>query len=144
LVLLAATAWGLTKNPQCVQDGAKEKQACIQTCKENFQAAKDTCWNVDHDCMESCRAGRVTCVTPIYTALKTCIDGCRAALDTAKADCRAWYTEGTPERDTCIDQAQVLAFSCRDGCWESRDKPALTACRKAFLSCRNACPPAAN
>ena len=144
LVLLAATAWGFTRNPQCVQDGAKEKQACIDTCKEDFQAAKDTCWNVDHDCMDTCRAGRDTSVAPIFGALKGCIDGCKATLDDAKANCRTAYAEGTPERDTCIDQAQVVAFSCRDTCRENLDRDGLKQCGKDFRACLRACPPPAN
>jgi len=143
-VLFAATAWGFTRNPQCVKDGAKEKQACVDTCKENFQAAKDTCWNVEHSCMDACRAGRDLCVAPIYAALQACIDGCKATLESAKTDCRAMYGDGTPERDQCIDLAQLTAFSCRDTCWENRDKAALKTCRNLFLSCRKACPPAAN
>jgi hypothetical protein len=141
-ILIAATAWGVTQNPQCVLDAKNEKQLCTQTCQDNFRAAKDLCWNVNHDCADACRAGRDTCVAPIYTALQTCIDGCKATLDTAEANCRALYAKGTSERDTCIDQAQVVAFSCRDTCRENLDRNGLKQCRKVFRSCLQACPPA--
>lgn len=141
-VFMSPAAWGFTKNPQCVLDAKAEKQLCTSTCQDNFRADKDLCWNVNHDCADVCRAERDTCVAPIYTALQTCLDGCNATLDTAKATCRALYADGDPQRDVCIDQAQGVAFNCRDTCREQLDRDGIKLCRQAFHECIFACPPA--
>lgn len=54
--------------------------------------------------------------------------------------CRSLYAADTPERDACVDQAQLAAFACPDAAREAA-KPGLRACREAFLDCAVACPP---
>jgi hypothetical protein len=142
-ILIGASAWGLTQNLQCVANAAKQKVLCKQTCQEDFATAKDQCLNVDPVCANTCRTDRATRVAPTYAALQTCIDGCQATLDTAKANCRDMYPNDPEGRDTCIDQAQVVAFSCRDTCREGLDRSALKQCWKAFHQCMVACPPPA-
>lgn len=143
-ILIGATAWGITPNPQCVLDAKSAKQLCTQTCQDNFRMAKDDCRNVDHDCADTCRGVRDTCLAPIYAVLQSCLDVCNTTLDSAKTDCRALYAKGSDDRNHCIDAAQITAFMCRDTCRENLDRAALRECRKAFHQCMVACPPAAN
>ena len=141
-IFMAPAAWALTKNAECVLDAKAQKQLCVSTCQENFRFAKDLCWNVDHDCADACRAGRDVCVAPIYAALQNCLDPCSTTLEAAKTVCRNLWAEGTPERDTCIDDAQGVAFGCRDTCREQLDREGLIACRAQFRACITACPAA--
>ena len=139
--LLSATVAGaITSNPQCVHEANQTKKACVATCQDNFQVDKDMCHNVDHDCADACRAGRAVCVGPIHDALSSCLDGCQSTLDAAKADCRANNPQGSPERDACIDAAQVIAFQCRDQCREDVNHAALKQCQKIFHACIVTCP----
>ena len=142
LVAFASAAGALTQRAQCVLDAKGQKQLCTSTCQDNFTLAKDLCRNVDHDCADACRAGRDVCVAPIYAALQSCLDGCNGTLDAVKAGCRAQFAEGTPERDQCIDAAQLTAYSCRDLCREQLDRDGLKACKEIFRACIFACPPA--
>jgi hypothetical protein len=128
----------VTGNP-CVDDAAQARQECTAQCKEDFQTAKDNCVNKDHACMEVCRALRAECREA--TGLDAAIDACNDTLRAAKASCRAQHAEGTPERDACIDQAQMVAFQCRDAERSSR-RSALNACRREFRACARECPPA--
>jgi len=141
--LLSATgAGGLQSNPQCVRDARLTRKDCAATCDEQFKVSKDSCLNVNHACADACRAGRSTCFDQPLSALQSCVAGCNATLDAKTADCRSQFAEGTPERDHCIDDAQVVAFQCRDVCREALDRNALRLCRQAFHACMNACPPA--
>jgi len=141
-LMSAAAAWGVQSNPQCVKDARITKKDCVATCVDQFKVAKDSCLNVNHDCADACRAGRKTCFDQPLSALQTCTSGCNSTLDGAKADCRSKWAEGTPERDKCIDDAQVAAFQCRDTCREGLDRATLRLCRQTFHSCMRACPPA--
>jgi hypothetical protein len=73
------------------------------------------------------------------TELTDCKAGCFATLSAARDNCRSLYATGTKELDQCIDQAQVVAFSCRDQCREDV-RPALAECRNTFRSCITLCP----
>jgi hypothetical protein len=125
----------------CIDAAKADFKACKADCRETYQLAKDTCANRDHACVESCRADRDACRTPIVSQLAADLAGCQADLESARATCRSLYADGTPERDTCIDNAQVAAFQCRDAKREVA-RPGLKACRAAFKSCvRTNCPP---
>ena len=137
---LAGTSASAGVVGQCIKAGTAEYGECKATCKEDFQAAKDACTNKDHVCVDACREGRASCIEA--TGLAEAIDACNAARDAAIANCKVLYGAGTPERDQCIDNAQLDAFRCRDGVREEKSA-AVIACRKAFRTCRNACPPGA-
>jgi hypothetical protein len=138
-LILTSQASAVTSNPKCVQDAKDERNLCITKCQEEFRVDKDACRNVDHDCADACRAGFETCVEPFLTILADDKAACQTTLDTAKVTCRNLYGAGTPERDTCIDQAQLVAFACRDLARENVAS-GLRACRDAFRTCIKACP----
>ena len=70
---------------------------------------------------------------------------CRPALDAAVAQCKADQAgrhRTLQRRSTaCIDQAQAVAFQCRDDAREAA-KPGFEACRQAFKACVQGCPAA--
>jgi hypothetical protein len=121
----------------CKRDAKQSFKECKADSQETFQAAKDACLNRDHDCVEACRADRYDCRQA--TGFDDTIAGCNATLAGAKAQCRTDFAAGSPERDACIDQAQVVAFQCRDDAREAAKRP-LKQCRKAFRACAKACP----
>jgi hypothetical protein len=125
---------------QCVKDAAAAGRTCNAGCKEAYQVDKDTCRNRDHACVEQCRVDRLGCVGPIRTQLDTDVAVCKTARDLEIANCELLFGEGTLERDTCIDNAQVDAFQCRDAAHEAA-RPGLAACRQTFRACADACPP---
>jgi len=141
LLALATSAWALDSNPACVADARDEYILCKSTCREQYQIDKDMCRNVDHDCAEACRAGRQACVSGPLATLGTCKDGCNSTLDGAKAQCHADFPDDPVGLDACIDQAQLVAYGCKDTCREGvRDE--LKLCRVTFHACIRACPPA--
>jgi len=136
----SGNATALTANPQCVRDAHGDYKLCAMACRENLQVDKDLCRNVDHDCAEACRAGRQACVDVPLGELQTCKAGCNSDLAAARQACKDNNPEGSPERDACIDAAQVVAFQCKDTCREGvRDE--LQLCRRSFRACMRACPP---
>jgi hypothetical protein len=139
-LILISSAIAVTPNPECVQDAKNEKNLCVAKCQEEFRVDKDACRNVDHDCADACREGFETCVEPFLTKLATDKADCLATLEAAKVTCRGLYGAGTQERDTCIDQAQLVTFACRDLARENVAS-GLIACRDAFRTCIKACPP---
>jgi len=136
LLTIASPSWA---SDSCGRDAKQTKKDCAAGCIEDFQAAKDTCLNRDHTCVEVCRAERYDCRQA--TGFDAAIAACNNALDAAKQQCRVDHPAGSPERDLCIDQMQVIAFQCRDSAREA-GKPLLNQCRKAFRTCAQACPPA--
>jgi hypothetical protein len=135
LAILLPAAVSLARNA-CVADAAAEHKECKADCKEDYQAAKDACLDRDHDCVEVCRAHRSECREA--TGIDAAISACNATLYDARKTCRDTYAAGTPERDACIDQAQVVAFVCRDTAREQA-KPLLKQCRKDFRACARTC-----
>lgn len=148
LAILFSIAWimssasfaRVTIDSECIGRAKTDLQTCIAGCRESFQISKDSCRNIDHDCAEDCRTAYDGCVSPILTDLGADLATCQATLDSARTACRVAYQSGTANRDTCIDQAQVVAFTCRDG-FREEYQPALAACRVTFKSCILACPP---
>jgi len=134
VALGAAAAWG----SPCIQDAKGEYRDCKASCVEDFQVAKDACLNRDHQCVERCRAERGLCREG--TGIDQAFAACDATLDAAKQDCRDKFPAGSEDRDNCIDQAQVVAFQCRDSAREQFG-PALKQCRRDFRVCARACGP---
>jgi hypothetical protein len=125
---------------QCRRDAKAAFGDCRDGCKEDFQTAKDTCQNRDHDCVEACRADRYACNQPIYQQSDAAKAQCNSARDAAIGICQQLYAAGTPERDQCVDNAQVDAFRCRDQANENA-RPGLQSCRADFQACAESCPP---
>jgi len=137
LGLTAAPAWP----DACLEEASENARECRAVCKEAFQLAKDTCSNRDHLCVEGCRADRDMCRQPHVDELNAAVAACNQTLSDAKDVCRATHPDGSTALDTCIDQAQVVAFQCRDSARE-QVKPDLKLCRVAFKDCvRTNCPP---
>src|SRR5213593_100772 len=145
-VPLAPVNGAVVNDPQCVGQAAHELHVCKQTCREQFQTSKDLCRNIDHDCGETCRAGLDACLDgpdgPL-TQFEACRLVCSDTLAAAVQDCRDRNDAGTPERDQCIDGAQVAAFVCRDNCREAA-RSGIVHCRVALRACIVACPPPAD
>jgi hypothetical protein len=132
---------------QCKLDAKTAFKACNAQCLEDRQLATDACRNKDHDCVEGCRTTREGCRAPILAQLQTDIDKCRAdkraAIDPPPPQCPP---EGDPGRDSCVDDAQVIAFECRDQAREdartgAKVPPGLNQCRANFRTCATGCPP---
>jgi hypothetical protein len=137
LLTIASPSWA---TDSCWRDAKQTKKDCVAGCTEDLQASKDACLNRDHTCVEVCRAERYDCRQA--TGFDGLIEACNNTLDGAKQQCRTDHPAGSPERDACIDQMQVIAFQCRDSVREAK-KPLLKQCRKTFLrTCAPACPPA--
>jgi hypothetical protein len=137
LTLLAGAARA-DGNP-CIDDAVQQFLECRGQCKEDFQIAKDACLGRDHDCMEVCRAKREDCRQ--QTGIDEDLAACNAQLYAAKQNCRQDPANptGSDNLDHCIDQAQVVAFQCRDAARE-RWRPELQVCRAEFRACAKACP----
>ena len=100
---------------QCKQTAKDNFRTCRANCREDFQVAVDACLNRDHACVEQCRADRQTCRQPTLDRLSSDIAACNARRDSDIQNCKDLYADGTPERDQCIDNAQVAGFECRPG-----------------------------
>jgi hypothetical protein len=125
---------GPVENPkQCRLDALTAYKQCTAGCLDDFQVAKDACRNKDHACVDTCRSDRDACDAPVQAALDAAVAQCKATLQAAKAACNGDLT--------CIEQAEVVAFQCRD---DARDaaKPGFAACRADFKSCVQSCPAA--
>jgi hypothetical protein len=125
---------------QCKLDAKDAYLTCKSDCREDYQSQKDVCLNRDHACVEDCRAKRDTCRKPAEDQLDADIATCNATRDTAVTNCKNLYPEGDPNRETCITNAQIDAFECRDHAREVA-RPKFKACRDAFQTCAEACPP---
>ena len=138
MALGAPVAHADSDTRMCLQDSKGEFKDCGAQCTEDFQTAKDNCLNRDHTCVEACRAERSDCrdATGLDAALATCDAATRQGI----RQCRLNHPPGEA-RDQCIDQVQVIGFECREDAREAA-RPALKACRKQFMSCAHACPPA--
>lgn len=124
----------------CKLDAKDVLARCVVGCREEFQLDKDTCLDRDHECVEGCREVRTECRAPILAVFEAAIEACAEARQSAVDVCRSLYAADTPERDACVDQAQLDAFACRDGAREAA-KPELRVCREDFITCAQACPP---
>jgi len=136
-VLLLSAVPARAKN-ECIADANSTAKECRSDCMEDFQVAKDACLNRDHHCVEACRAGREDC--ELATGLDAALAACNATQTGAVHDCRQQYAKGTPERDTCIDQAQLVGFQCRKQA-RNHARLAMNACRAGFRTCARACGP---
>ena len=126
----------------CVEEARSALQECTTLCKDTFLAAKDGCRDIEHPCADGCRAIREGCVGSVLSALEACKeDNCDDLFETAIDACKVAYPKDSPERHLCIDNAQVVAFQCRDTCRETVAGD-LKACRTAFKKCIKDCPPA--
>jgi hypothetical protein len=142
--VLAATALLLLVGPlparagKCARDAKIDYLECLGQCQEGFQAAKDACLNRDHRCVEACRAEREDCRAA--TGIDIRLAACDTQLEHDRMQCRQDHPNDPAGLDQCIDQAQLVAFQCRDQAREDLG-PQLKQCRAAFRTCATACPP---
>ena len=138
LVLTSPAVARMACDSGCLAPAKTAFQGCMEDCKEAFQDAKDSCRNIDPECADTCRESYETCIFDPLAALAECkLTKCNPPLATAVTNCRALYSKGE-NRDKCIDQAQVVAFQCRDECREAAN-PALKICRDTFKACMIDC-----
>lgn len=124
---------------QCRTEAKSTYRTCNADCVDGFQVTKDACRGKSHSCVEACRETRSSCSDPVRDQLDAAVAACKDARDGAVANCKQLYADGTPERDQCIDNAQVVAFVCRDDAHEAA-RPGLRACQQAFVQCVTGCP----
>jgi hypothetical protein len=141
--LSTATARADETTQACIREANQDFKDCKADCREEWQNAKDICLVCDHGCVEGCRAGRQTCLwgTPESPGpraiLRDAVKACNQTLAAAKKQCRIDNPPG-PDRDSCIDAAQLTAFSCRDTAREAAH-PGIKLCRDAFRACAQVC-----
>jgi hypothetical protein len=138
LSLLVIGAWPAAAKNICIPSATSAARECNSGCVEGRQSAVDACLNRDHACVEACRAGREDCVQA--TGLEAALDACNATQTAAVHQCRLDNPKGSPERDACIDQAQLVGFQCRKAAQKSA-RLAMRACRTGFRACARACGP---
>jgi hypothetical protein len=114
--------------------------ACRGGCIEDFQQGIDACRNKSHSCVEGCRDRRAVCRDPFEQARDADIAICNATRDGEVQNCRNLYGEGTQALATCIEDALVAAFECRDRARENQ-RQNFNSCRALFRSCLQECPP---
>jgi hypothetical protein len=144
---------------QCIQQAISDYKACKAQCQDDFQSAKFACRGVNPACGLACLAGRQVCFENANNVLQTgqlpgggtlpdCAtgtDGCKAQLQQDKQACGAPCAQGDEVCNTCVDNAQVKAFTCRDRCRErwSADptvQQMIQSCRDGFKACVRGCP----
>ena len=141
----------------CALGARADFTACHAGCKSELADDLAVCRGHDPICAQTCADGRDECTKPIVQAnLTNCVDQCDAPLDAARTTCKAQVSCGgggnpcgfNPAYITCIDPAQAAAFACRDTCRDAfalntAAQDALKACKSAFKTCVEACPPPA-
>jgi hypothetical protein len=144
ITIFASAARADDVTHQCVSDARATKQACVQVCNGDFLASIDSCRGVNHDCADAARANRETCVSDVLTALSDCVTQMCSSFDTVIAGCRQQFPPTMqPERDQCVDGAQLQKFQCRDQCRENvKLFSSLKACRDEFKADIAQCPAA--
>lgn len=160
-VLLGAGVSNARANATCILNAKATFRSCVSQCKSDFVDARLTCRNVQPACGEACLAGRQACLDNVNNILQTgqvpgggtlanCSGGtdqCKATFQAAKQTCGAPCQPLDAACTGCVDNAQVAAFECRDGCRESwRTNPTVIAmlqsCQSSFKACIQQCPPA--
>ncbi|MCW5893134.1 MAG: hypothetical protein KIT14_21680 [bacterium] len=115
------------------------RRAALQSCRRTFQITASACLDKDATCAQACGATRRACEAPIEATLGAAVGACVQAKDAAVAACRATEPPGSPQRESCEQEAGATAFTCR---LAARDAaaPGLTACGDAYVACVKACP----
>ncbi len=145
----------------CVPDAKDNFRSCRAQCRSDFIDARLTCRNIQPACGTACLAGRDACLENVQNILRTgqlpdgsplanCTGGtdqCKAAFQAAKQACGAPCPATNMACIECVDNAQVTAFECRDGCRDSWRTNAtviamLASCQSSFRACIQQCPPA--
>ena len=142
IVISAAghTAWGADDTAkQCVADAAAEYKATRTAAQEVFKADKDKCRSLDPVCADACRTTHKDCVAVPEAAIEACKELCATTLKEERdTTCKA-LPEDSAERVSCIDTAQLVAFTCRDNCRDNADRAALRTCKTGFKTCIQTC-----
>jgi hypothetical protein len=129
----------------CGIQAREDVLACRAACTDEFRNAKFLCKDVDPACGRQCLGAREGCIESAVQPLEDCITGCQGTLASEKSYCQQSCGENTGCLDSCFDQAQANAFTCRDNCRESfvtnGGPAAVDLCRQSFRSCVAQCPP---
>jgi hypothetical protein len=154
----SASAWA---DATCLTNARADFRSCLTQCRSDFVDSRLTCRNVQPACGEACLAGRQTCLDNVQNILETGVlpdgsplanctggtDECKAALQAARKACGAPCQPTDAACTGCVDNAQVVAFECRDTCRDSwRTNATVIAmqqsCQSSFKACIQKCPPA--
>jgi hypothetical protein len=144
ITILTSGAAQANDNPthQCVADARATQKTCSQVCRDDFLSAVDTCRGQNHDCAQAARDAREACVSDVLHTLGQCVDDTCGVFKTLIDQCRTDFAAGSPERDACVDGAQVQNFQCRDQCRETvKLFQSLKTCRDEFKTDIHACTP---
>jgi hypothetical protein len=163
MLLVAVGVLNARADATCFQDAKGNYQSCVSQCRSDLVAARLGCRNVDPACGQACLAGRQQCLDGVQNILQTGLlpdgsslanctggtDQCKATLQTARHACGAPCQPTDTACNECVDNAQVVAFECRDGCRDSwRTNPTVIAmlqsCQSSFKACIRQCPPASS
>jgi hypothetical protein len=139
---------------QCLRDARSTLKTCRDACTSDFLDTKAGCFNVQTGCFLGCKDGKTECLDDATKPLTDCLAVCDGPLDAARASCKASCGCGgvtdrcgfNPCFIGCMNGPQTIAFQCRDTCrgafrLNTSAQAALAACRTAFQSCVQACPP---
>jgi len=133
-------------NVSCLEEARDTLQSCRAECVNDFRNERFICRNVEPGCGRECLGSRESCIEAATQPLVICLAGCQDTLAQAKAACVTTCNGDTACLDSCIDAAQVDAFTCRDNCRESFRMSAgpteIASCRATFRECVRNCPPA--
>jgi hypothetical protein len=164
VMVLAGSGWSEARaDATCVLKSKANFLACARQCKQDFVDARLLCHNISPACGDACLAGRQVCLDTATTILQTgqlpgggtlanCSGGtdqCKATFEAAKQACHAPCQPADTQCTECVDNAQVVAFECRDTCRDSwRTNPTVIAmlqsCQSSFKACIQKCAPPAN
>jgi hypothetical protein len=146
LALGCSAAMAATPGRACLLQAREDLQSCSGECVNDFRNERFTCRNVEPGCGRECLGHRESCIETASQPLVDCVTGCQNTLAEAKAACVTTCNGDTSCLDTCTDQAQVDAFTCRDNCREEfhmgPGPTEIESCRATFRECVRACPPA--
>ena len=149
LIVLSFLAFGTgsakaTGVRQCVARARNDFVACRNECTNDLKNDRFLCRNIEAGCGRECLGRRESCIDAATQPLEDCLTGCKSDLNAAKASCRTTCGGDRACLDTCIDTAQVTAFTCRDDCREgfhaNGGEAAVAQCRADFRTCVNLCP----
>jgi len=145
-VLASAAVAQTTSGAACILQAREELHSCHAECINDFRNERFVCRNVEPGCGRECLGRREGCVETASEPLVECLGSCQTTLIEAKATCAQSCNADQSCLDTCIDTAQVDAFTCRDNCREdfraNGGPAAIDVCRATFRECVRACPPA--
>ena len=137
-----------TTDHACAVHAKQEVLGCREECTGDFQNAKLLCRDIETECGLQCLGHRESCIETAVQPLQDCLGICRDTLESDKSVCAGLCGADTACFGSCVDQAQVPAFNCRDDCEVTHRTNggdlAVDVCRQDFKNCVALCPRAPN